>query len=70
MNLYIIHDIRYGTYYTSGRQLSRGGQIGPRWTNYRSDAIKFNSISEAKAVMYRLKKIKCQDNRCVVYERY
>lgn len=68
--MYIIHDIKYDTYYTSGTQTSRDGRPGPRWTGDRHEATRFRSISEVKAVMYRLKNIKNQDNHSIMYEVY
>lgn len=70
MTSYVIYDIKYGTYLASGTQVGKGGHVGPRWSNYKSEAMKFNSINEAKAAMYVLKNIKNQDNRFIIYQKY
>ena len=69
-NIYILHDIRYGTYLVSGTQMARDGGIGPKWSRERGNAIKFYSIAEAKAAMYKVKYMTNQDNRNVIFEKY
>ena len=67
--MYIIHDVKYDTYLTSGTQKTRDGGYGPRWTVSRRRARLFGSVAEAKAAMHTVKRIKNQDNRYVIYER-
>lgn len=67
--MYIIHDVKYGTYLAHGTQRGRDGKLGPAWSTSKYDAVRFSSVAEAKAAMYRVKRIRNQDNRGVIYER-
>ena len=67
---FVIHDLKYDTYYAGGTQRGRDGNPAPAWTDYRGYAKIFHSIGEVKAVMYRLKKIRNQDNHAIIYERW
>ena len=69
MRGYVIHDLKYGTYYAEGTQTDRYGNIGPRWVAFKYEAKVFASMREAKAAMYMLKSIKNQDNHAIIYEQ-